>query len=266
MLLATIWRSLRWRLLAATLLAAMAVSFVAFAYKSNEIKAGHTTSQLTMPAGQLTVSHDTDLGQLRAVFPYMRFLDAAWFELPGPSALFLLIALIVSSSGRLFRPGGELAYTFALPISRRRWLLTHAGAFVAAVAVVQLFVDVVLALGAYRASQAVSIGPLLVRSLGVIVAASAWVGVTIGALGLVRYPILAATLVLGALELQPAGHFQIEMPVKASHAMLPAWDPWTFADPRAWHGGVPVASLLVALALGLGGLAVGMWRIERMEP
>ena len=240
MLLATIWRSLRWRLLAAMLLIALPVFLVAWSY-GEERKVN------------------------RAVGTYMQFLDAAWFDLPGPSAIFLLIALVVSASARLMRPTGDLAYTLTLPISRRRWLLAHAGAFVAAVAAVQLFVDVVFAIGAHRVAQPVEILALLVRSLAVIAASAVWVGVTIGALGLARYPVLAAAVVLGALELEPRGRFQLELPVKHSMTMLSRWDPWAFADPRAWQGGAPLASLAVAAVLGLGGLAIGLWRLERLE-
>jgi hypothetical protein len=241
MLIATIWRSLRWRLLAALVLVAMPAFLVAWSFGSEKKDAVHFAS-------------------------YTRYIEATWFQLPGPSAVLLLVALIVSASTRLMKPGGELAYTLALPISRRRWLLAHAGAFVVAIAVVQLFVCVVLALGARHSGQPLEIVPLLVRSVGVIAAASVWVGVTIGALGLVRYPVLAAALVLGALELEPHGRFQLQLPVTHSMGMLAAWDPWAFADPRAWQHGVPMASLLTALALGLGGLALGMWRLERLEP
>lgn len=241
MLLATIWRSLRWRLLAALLLVALPAFLVAWSFKPLRSEQGHLST-------------------------YMQFIDAAWFELPGPNAILLLVALIVTASSRLMRPSAELAYTLALPISRRRWLLAHAGASVAAVAAVQVFIDVVLAIGARHSAQFIELVPLLLRSIAAIAAATAWVGVTIGALGLVRYPVLAAALVLGALELEPHGRFQLQLPVTHAVGSLSAWDPWALADPRAWQGGVPAASIVVALALGLGGLALGMWRMERLEP
>jgi hypothetical protein len=48
--------------------------------------------------------------------------------------------------------------------------------------------------------------------------------------------------------------------------MLPAWDPWALADPRAWQGAVPVASLLSAVALAVGGTMLALWVLERREP
>jgi hypothetical protein len=49
-------------------------------------------------------------------------------------------------------------------------------------------------------------------------------------------------------------------------APLPAWDPWALADPRAWETGVPLASLLAALALGGAGWILALRRLERFEP
>lgn len=48
--------------------------------------------------------------------------------------------------------------------------------------------------------------------------------------------------------------------------MLAAWDPWALADPRAWSGGPPYESLLVALALGAVGTLVAIVRVDRFEP
>jgi hypothetical protein len=240
MLIATIWRDLRWRLLAALLLVALPVMLVTWAYRSAPADPVHTPS-------------------------YRAYVDTTWFDLPGPSAIFLIVAVIVSAAGRLMRPNGEVAYTLALPISRRRWLLMHAAASVAAVAVVQLVVDLALVAGTPHSGLLLLPLPLLARSLGVVFAAAAWVGVTIAALALVRYPVLAVTLVLGLVELAPGDRFRIELPGKPTSAMLSTWDPWWLADPRAWDGGVPTASVLVALVLGLGGLAVGMYRVERMD-
>jgi predicted membrane-bound spermidine synthase len=47
--------------------------------------------------------------------------------------------------------------------------------------------------------------------------------------------------------------------------MLGAWDACAFVDSRAWHGVVPVGSLVMALVLG-GGSLLALRRLERFEP
>ena len=245
MLRATIWRDLRWRLLAALLLVAPLAALIAWSYAIN-------------------VRSGTDV--MRAYPMYLAYLDAAWFRLPGPSSAFLLVAVIVSAGSGPLRPRDDLAYLLSLPISRRRLLLDHVLASVVAVTALVLVAHLILAVGAWSTGAPLALGALLGRSLAVTLAASAWVGVTVGVLMLVRYPVLAMTVVLGAVIILPGGRFRLEIPPRPTTEMLVAWDPWAFADPRAWQGAVPVASLLTAAVLGVGGTLLALWRLERLEP
>jgi hypothetical protein len=199
------------------------------------------------------------------------YLDAAWFRLPGGSAVFLLAAVLLAAGGSLLRPRGDVAYLLALPLSRRRWLITHVAMSLAALTALVVVVHVVLATGASRADAShgggsLALGPLLARSLAVLAAASVWIGVTVGVLAVVRYPALAAGLVLAAVLALPTSRFRLDLLPLGVPGMLPAWDPWALADPRAWDTGVPVASLLVALALGIAGMLLALYRLERVEP
>lgn len=239
MLHATIWRDLRWRLLAASLLVVPPAALVAW-------------SQVAHP------HHVTPGGAA--------YLDAAWFRLPGGNAVFLVAAVLLAAGGSLFRPGGDVAFLLALPVSRRRWLLTNLGMSLAALAALVLVVHLVLAAGAARAGAPFAHGPLLVRSLTALVAASPWIGATVGVLALVRHPALAVALVLGAVAALPPARFRLDLPPRAVPRMLPFWDPWAFADPRAWDLGVPVASMVAALALGTAGVLLALHRLERFEP
>jgi hypothetical protein len=244
MLRATIWRDLRWRLLAAALLVVSPAALVAW---SHVVHARRAT-----PGGAA-------------------FLDATWFRLPGGSAVFLVAAVLLAASGSLRRPGGDVGYVLALPVSRRCWLLTHVAMSMAALTALVVIVHLVLATGpsagnAPPAGASLGHGPLLARSLAVLVAASAWVGVTLAVLTLVRHALLAVVLLLGVLAALPASRFRLDLPPRAVPPLLPAWDPWAFADPRAWDAGVPVASISVAFALGVGGLLVALYRLERFEP
>lgn len=242
---ATIWRDLRWRLLAALLLALLPAAVVASAFSVQPHRLGPDAP----PLG------------------YAEFLDAVWFWLPGPGTIFLLAAVLLGAAGALLRPRADLAFVLALPVSRRRLLLGHLLASLGALAVAVIAAHLLLAVGAWRAGEPLALLPLLGRMLGLWAAAAVWVSVTIGVVSVVRHPLLAATVVLGALVLVPGGGFRLDLPVRALHpGMLPPWDPWAFADPRAWSGGVPLASLLVAAGLGVAGVLVAYCRVERFEP
>src|SRR4051812_11524203 len=133
MIYATIWRDLRWRLIVPALLLAASVTLLQISYD-----------------GHLHVSRDGAPVAAPDVHDYMHYLDVAWFQLPGGSAVFLVIAVLIASGGRLTRSSGDLAYLFALPISRRRWVASHIGAAVVAVAALILLVDVVFAVHGVR--------------------------------------------------------------------------------------------------------------------
>jgi len=249
MIYATIWRDLRWRLVVPALMLAACVGLLQISHD------GHLhVKHDGVPAAPASIAHD-----------YVRYLDVSWFQLPGPSALFLVLAVLIAGGGRLTRPSSDLAYLFALPISRRRWVASHIAASVAALAMLLLLLDVAFAVDGLRTEGIAAIGALLLRSAGVLVAATAWVCVAVAALALMRYAVLAILLVFGVLALLPGGRFRLDLPARESAEMLPAWDPWAFADPRAWHGAVPVASLLSAAVLGVGATALAMWLVERRE-
>jgi hypothetical protein len=245
MLRATIWRDLRWRLLAALLLVGPPAAMVAIAG---------------------TQGPRTDTGVIVPLSDFLRFLDASWFHLPGGSAVLLPAAVLLAAAGTLVRPRDDVGYLFTLPLSRRRWLLAHAAAAVLALATLVLLVGVAFAVSAARAGASLSLVALGARSLGVLLAASAWVGPTLFVATLVRRALPTIVTALAALAFGPGDRFRLDIPARESTAMLAAWDPWAFADPRAWHSGVPVLSLLTAAALGVGGLLLAAWRMERMEP
>jgi hypothetical protein len=242
MLRATIWRDLRWRLLAAAI--------------------------LVMPlAALLSWSYAARVRAREAVYTdYLAYLDDGWFQLPGPSASFLLVAVILGAGSTLVRPRDQVAYLLALPLTRRRLLFTHIGSALSALAAVILLTDVVHAAGAWSAGVSFPAAGVLLRSVGVLAAAVPWVCVTTAVVSVVRYPVLAMTLMLGAAAVLPADRFRLEIPPTPSTSTLAPWDAWAFADPRAWHGAVPIASLLVAAALTGLAVLLASYRMERFEP
>jgi hypothetical protein len=242
MLRAAIWRDLRWRLLAATFLAAPLALLVAWSY-AGRARAGEVVQR-----------------------NYVAYLDAAWFHLPGPSSAFLLLAVILGAGGGLIRPRAQVAYLLTLPTSRRRMLVSYLVAVLAALAACVLVIDLILAAGAWSANVPLPLAPMIVRSVLVFLAAAVWACVTIGVLTVVRHAVLALASVLGAVMLLPANRFRLEVPPTGSRARLAAWDAWAFADPRAWQGGIPVESLLVAIVLAAGGVMLALRRLERFEP
>jgi ABC-type multidrug transport system permease subunit len=242
MLRATIWRDLRWRLLAAALLVVPLAALVAWSYAAR----AH--------AGQV-VERD-----------YLAYLDHAWFRLPGPSAVFTLAAVVLTAGSGLLRPREDVRYLLALPVSRRRLLLTYVALALTALGALIALVDLVLAGGALGAGVPLPFVPLILRSLGVFAAAAVWVCVTVGVLSVVRYPILSLALVLGAVALLPSDRFRLELPAVASAATLGRWDVWAFADPRSWQGSAPLASLAAAAAVGVAGLLLAWYQVQHFEP
>ncbi len=242
MLRNTIWRDLRWRLLAAMILMLPLPALLAWSYAARA-RAG------------------------AAVQPdYLTYLDVGWFHLPGPSAAFLLVAVILGAGSTVMRPRDQVAYLLALPITRRRLLLTHVAASLAALAGMILLSDVILAAGAWSAGVPFPATWVFLRSLGVLAAAVPWVCVAIAAVSAVRYSLLAMVLVLGAVAALPSNRFRLDIPPTSSTSALARWDAWAFADPRAWHGAVPIESMLVAACLTAFGLLFAMHRVERFEP
>ena len=237
MLHVAIWRDLRWRVIPAALLAVVPATLVAFSYP-----------------------------QHGAGMRYLEYIDAAWFRLPGPAAVFLLVAVLLAAGGSLLRPRRDVAFLLALPVSRRRWLLIHVGLPVAALAAVVLAVALILAGGAWHAGVPLDVAPLLARSLAVLGAASVWVCVTVTTLMFVRHPLLAATIVLGVVSTLPPTLFRLMIPPVESPDMLPSWDPWTLADPRSWAGAFPIASLLASVALSVASVMLALHLFERYEP
>jgi hypothetical protein len=47
--------------------------------------------------------------------------------------------------------------------------------------------------------------------------------------------------------------------------MLASLDPWAFADPRAWNGSIPVASIATATGMALTGILVALFLIRRRD-
>ncbi len=233
-----IWRDLRWRLLAVLPLPVLLASLVSWSY--------------VMEAG------------VKPMPPYAEWLDTAWFHLPGPSAHFILVAVVLACSNAM-RRRPEVAYLLALPVSRRRWLLSHLAATLGAIAFLLLLVDVIFWIGAWRAGASLAPLPLLGRTLSVLLAASFTACVTVGMLALLRHPVLTALVVLGLIAVLPNERFQLTLPVQPAPLTLPAWDPWRVADARAWDGAVPWVGLVAGLTwIGLG-LFVSAYRFSRTD-
>ena len=242
MLRATIWRDLRWRALAGLMLVALPTAMVAASYAMRASADG-----------------------LVAESSYLAYLDASWFRSPGPSAVFVIAAIIVSASRSLLGPRNDLAYILALPISRNRWLLSHMAASVAVLASLIVVAHCILVLGAVYGNIAVDIGSLALRMLAIFVAALAWIGVTSGILSIVRTPVIAVLLTLTLSVAVPGRRFQFQLPAQMSPVDLPYWDPWVFVDPRMWIEGVPVASISMSAVLIAAGTMIALIRINRMD-
>lgn len=235
MLKKIIWHDLRWRFLAAAILAGMT--------------AGVIVLGLRLPA--------------RA--DYVRHLDLAWFNLPGASAVLLPAALIIGSPGTLVRPPRDVAYLMTLPLSRERWVMSHIAASVAALALLVIACDMLFIVAGWRLDSILRLGPLVLRSLLLLVAAAAWIPLMVSVTALVRRPIVAVPLAFVLLSFTRTNRFRLDIPAEPHNAMLGNMDPWAFADPRAWSGTIPVASIATATAMALTGILVALFLMRHRD-
>jgi hypothetical protein len=235
MLKRIIWHDLRWRLLPAAILVGMT--------------AGVIVLGLRLPA--------------RA--DYVQHLDLAWFNLPGASAVLLPAALIVGSPGTLVRPSRDVAYVMTLPVSRERWVMSHIGAAVAALTLLLIACDLLFVVAGVTQDSIIRVGPLLARSLLLLAAAAAWIPLMVSLTALVRRPIVAVPLAFVLLSFTRANRFRLDIPAEPHKVMLAAMDPWAFADPRAWNGSIPFASIATAIAMAVTGMLVALFLIRRRD-
>lgn len=203
--------------------------------------------------------------RLPARADYVHHLDLAWFNLPGASAVLLPAALILGSPGTLVRPSRDVAYVMTLPMSRERWVMSHIAASVAALALLVIGCDFLFAIAGWRLDSVLRIGPLLVRSMLVLVAAAAWIPLMISLTALVRRPIVAVPLAFVLLSFTNANRFRLDIPAVPHSVTLATLDPWAFADPRAWNGNVPFASIATAMGMAVTGMVVALFLIRRRD-
>lgn len=253
MLRTLIWRDLRWRLLAATLLVAMPVVLVMLGFVSG-VPGGASAGPSVGASAAVGVGRD-----------YLRHLDRYWFQLPGGSAVFLPAAVLLGAAGTLVRPRRDVAYLIALPIARWQWVLWHIAASVAALALLVLASDVAFIGAAIRAGADIRVGALLMRSLGVLVASAMWIAPATALMMVARRPLVAIPVAFVLLSYMRGSRFNLDVPAKTTLAMLPAWDPWAFADPRAWSSRAPLASIAVAIAVGALGTLAALLLFERSD-
>ena len=241
MLRAIIWRDLRWRLLASLLLV------LPFALMTSW---SHTVSTRRASASGMQ---------------YVDHLDVAWFQVPGPNALFVVVAVILSVSGSLVGPRNDIAYVLSLPITRSRWLFAHIAASLTSLAAIVMIVGAVLAAGAWIVDTPANVGALLLRMLGTFLAGSVLVAATYGVLTVLRHPLLTAIAVLGMLAVMPGARFRFQNPADEAVMQIPMWDPWAFVDPRMWETGLPLMSMSVAIVTAVFATTVVMVRVNRAD-
>ena len=109
------------------------------------------------------------------------------------------------------------------------------------------------------------VGAMLVRSLGVLVASAMWIAPGTALMMVARRPLVAIPVAFVLLSYLHGSRFNLDVPAKPSMAMLPVWDPWAFADPRAWTGGAPTASIAAAVSIGALGTLTALYLFQRFE-
>ena len=233
MLKRIIWHDLRWRFLAAAILVGMTAGVIVLGLR------------------------------LPPLADYVHHLDLAWFNLPGASAVLLPAALIIGSPGTLVRPARDVAYVMALPVSRERWVMSHIAASVAALALLVIACDILFLLAGLALDSILRVGPLIARSFLLLAAAAAWIPLMVSLTASVRRPIVAVPLAFVLLSFTAGNRFRLDIPAEPHDAMLASLDPWAFADPRAWNGSIPFASIVTAVTMALTGILLALFLIRR---
>lgn len=241
MIRAILWRSLRWRLLGAALLVVPLALLVAVMYEFRE-QSGATISG------------------------YLPWLDAAWFDVPGGSAIFLLAAVIVSALRSLTLPSQDVAYMLSLPVSRTRWILLHAGAAAGALGLLVAVTALIFLVGAARSPDTMPVVALLTRAALVWLASLVWIGPTLALQVVVRRAWVATLAMIGLMMWAPGSPFRLEIPPTAATGAPAKWEPWLIADAGTWGAWAPMESFAVAAAIGIGGLVLAIVMFERFEP
>ena len=243
---ALICRSLRWRLLLGLVLTATPTALIAASYAE---QAGRAPTRWAGADG------------------FIGYLDAAWFRLPGASAVFLPVAVLLGSLGSLVRPRSEVVYVLAFGVARRRWLWAHAAAAVAGVAALVAATALIYALAGWRLRAPQAAGRLGARSLAVLLAAASWCLATTGTPAVVRHPAAAVAAVLTPAVALPPTRFTLDLPAGAAARVLPPWDPWALADPRAWQSAAPLAAACAsAAAIAVVGALLARRGYAGLEP
>ena len=142
------WREIRARFLILAIIAAMAAGMVAARTPPfvQQQLAGHT------PAEQAYIR--------------LHRIDSEWFGNKGPSVLLLIGAIFFTIGGVATEPGrGSTLFTLALPVTRRRVLLTQLGVALGLVACMGLIAAAAAVAGGAKVGASYPIAPALVGVL-----------------------------------------------------------------------------------------------------
>jgi len=144
-------------------------------------------------------------------------------------------------------------------------MTSHVIASTIALAVLVLASALIFLAAATNLDTKLPVGALASRTVLVFLAAWAWIPAAAALTALLRRPMFSIPVALFLLMLPGPGRFNLDIPARASASMLSPLDPWSFADPRSWYAGVPLASISAAAALALAGMLALAYLVERAE-
>jgi hypothetical protein len=204
-------------------------------------------------------------------------IDSEWFGNKGPSVLLLLGAIFFMIGGTATEPGrGSTLFTLALPVTRRRVLLTQLGVTIGLVAIMGIIAAAAAGAGGFMVGARYPIAPALIGVLVQVVSVAPFAALIMALQTATRRAIPSALGLLGVSIVGPpiAADY---LPAGASKEFFNAFEfpPMISYDPpgglHALTGSALIASLpwsllAVFLLVALVAAAFAVAVFERAEP
>jgi ABC-type transport system involved in multi-copper enzyme maturation permease subunit len=189
---------------------------------------------------------------------YSHYMDRIYFV--GNAYVILLIASIVLALGGILaqKKKKTILVTISFPVKRWQWVVAHAGTTAFLVLILAVVAALGSVLGSYLMGESYPLCSAILSVQGLWLACFPWIGLSLllnsylrNSIGSGLILILASWIGLNVLVIT-----------------VPAAEDWCLrrlSDPGFWMGRIPWESILCALLIGVGSIALAARRFMRQE-